>query len=40
MLQKEMRGLTGNSNGEADFTDPKMNIKFNSDFEYVRKVQR
>ena len=25
------------SNGEADFTDPKIHIKFKSDFEYLRQ---
>ena len=39
MQQKEKRGLTGMSNGEADFTDPKIHTKFNSDFEYLREAQ-
>lgn len=39
MYQKEKRGLTGKTNGEADITDPKTDIKFNSDSEYLRKAQ-
>lgn len=31
------KGPTTYSKGEADFTDPKIDIKLNSDFEYPRK---